>query len=1096
MPPLPLITPVEEFRREIDDLFTVIQEARKKRISEYEALNRPVPARVRFEELDLGEYKTRMLRVHRTLQWRRYNNEIERHEKKARVVAIAGICELIKDEYVGKFWEVYGKYMEWGPDYTVYDWIWEKGFRQEGVELVKTGRREFIQSLVLESGIPKRRAKEIIDFFTIYWRYFRKYEDTEELVRSVLDSTDELAGLPIIERERFRRLCEGAAEFSKAFALTISKLSRVFQYIEASESLFSDGIENHVEEIYRGCGIDLLEILRDRNQLKALYEKLAGLITPQKLAVILSGQLPGTRIRLPTGAQARTNQYMDFIYGEHGLGDVRFYCVPDTSYSPGDLERLPFDTVIRYGGRVLLKSRVAITAKVNGKERPDLVRPFYTRNPEAGPTFSGNIFSVDLQPAMSVDLSTANSRVRETIFSQDGARCFPELRHYSSPRSNTHNLAIFIPGFRIRSGGLVSRELLFLTSLGAEPIFTVKTDETGAGFASEFIFLIKEPEPGKVRFYPALGHSMKPVSAGGREIVYEVILEESMLFSAYGHWQFRPTELGTPSMFGGKHFVLYDSSTSNGDRPATNNLKVTAEATTGKYKVYRLEWVDSAKPCSVSVAGKHWGFEKCLEYRLFLNKKTSEKPGVLIYREAQGQKPSEFEMVLFPAPAGSTAGEFFWNLVVNDGDPLMTRYKAGPLGHEEGRGTRFDGNDVASIIKGAWNERSGGNASVEISLCSKNMAIASTRFWLLPDVRVIPPTVFADGEDVVLNVACGSRSERRVVPLRDRRGRSGATMRPDWIDGMWNLPERLYTGELEFADISTSIPVQLTPRVVGSRFGRRASGETEQARTISRHELTGLDLIVSSEDTKEPSTIVDKKRFPIVFERSGGLMISSLGQLLECCRKRNTNVTVSAGRINTSFDIISQVEILAVEFEEYLVGGCVVGRLAYRGPEEGCLRVRIFDGKATGKGEEIVRADVACDGDEHVDVPVSVSLGTGGPRGAEALVIKIGVIQDVAGNSPEHEYGDAWTVKPEDITLAEDYESLKRAASSSFRAGKYFLARDALARARMLAPPSEREWLEGFYNNILFHVFQRQIGTIIARAARIMKKEYSIPMIP
>jgi len=1095
VPPLPFITPVEEFRKEIDDLFAIIQEARKKRISEYESLNRPVPARIRFEELDLAEHKTRMLQVHRTLQWRRYNNEIERHDKKARVVAIGGICELIKDEYVGKFWEVYGKYMEWGPDYTVYDWIWEKGFRQEGVELVKTGRREFVQSLVLESGIPKRRAREIIEFFTIYWRYFRKYEDTEALIKSVLDRMDELAGLPITERERFRRLCEEAAEFSKAFALAISKLSRVFRYIEVSESLFSDGIENHVEEIYRGCGIDPMEILRDRNQLKALYEKLAGLVTPNKLGVILSSQLPGTKIRLPSGVQTRADQYTEIIYGEHALGDVRFYCVPDTSYSPGDLERLPFDTVIRHGGRVLLKSRVAITAKVNGMVRPDLVRPFYARIPDGGPTFSGNIFSLDLQPAMSVELSTANSRVRETVFSLDGARCFPELRHYSATRSNAHGLAIFIPGFRIRSRGLVSRQLLFLTSLCEEPVFTVQTDETGAGFASESHCLIKEPEPGKVRLYPVLRDSMQPVSAGGREIVFEVDLEESMLFSTYGHWKFSPTVFGTLSRFGGKHFVLYDSGAHDGHRLSTDNLKVTTGARTGKYMIYRLEWVDLARPCTVAVGSRHWGFEKCLDYRLFLNKKTGGTPGELIYSEAQGRTPSEFEMVLSPAPEGGIAGEFFWNIVVNDGEPVRTRYKAGPTGHEEGRGTRFDGKDVASIVKAAWSERSGGNASVEISLCSREMAVASTRFWLLPDVRVIPPPGFTDGEDVVLNVVYSSRGERRAVPLRDKRGRSVATLRPEWIDGKWSLAEKLFTGEFALTDISTSIPVQLIPRVAGARFGRRASGETEQIRTLSRHELKGLDLIVSSKETKELSTNVDGKRFNLAFERSDSLMISSLDRLLEGCRKRKTKVTVSGGCSGVSFDIVSQVEILAVEFEEYLIGGCVVGRIAYRGPEGGCLGIKVFDGKATGKGEEIVRAEIRCDGDEHIDVPVSVSLGTGGPRGAEALVIKIGVIQDVEGNSPEHEYGDAWTVKPEDITRAEDFESLKKAASSSFRAGKYFLARDALERAMLVAPPSEKEWLEGFKSNIQFHVFQRQIVTIIARSARIMKKEYLIPMI-
>ena len=174
------------FANEVNCLHKEIEAALERRLGEYVAAGLDVPQRIKFEELDLRHFMARMLSVHKTLQSNVHYSVLRlfsQEARKARTVAIAGICELVKEGFLGKFWDTYQKFIGWGPDTTVYDWIWEKGFQDLGIALVRSEYiREFVQTLVLESGVPKKSISDIVNFFILYWRYLSNNPDVERLI--------------------------------------------------------------------------------------------------------------------------------------------------------------------------------------------------------------------------------------------------------------------------------------------------------------------------------------------------------------------------------------------------------------------------------------------------------------------------------------------------------------------------------------------------------------------------------------------------------------------------------------------------------------------------------------------------------------------------------------------------------------------------------------------------------------------------------------------------------------------------------------------------------------------------------------------------
>lgn len=1091
-----IIESFKDFISEIKDLYGVIDKARQARIIEYKNAGKRAPHRIRFEEVDLNAYKERMLRVHKSLQWRRHNFRLEEYEQNSKLVAIAGICELIKEEYVGKFWDLYREYIGYGGTSTVYDWIWEKGFKEEGIELIYSpfsGRREFVQTLVFESGIPRSRYNDLINFFILYWRYFRQNEDIEELINAIADNEIDLKFIPRTDRERLQIICINALDFSRAFAHVAERLLTIFQFIESSEEIFTGNLSEHVEYIYKSCGIDPMEILRDKHQLDTLYNRILGLTTPEKLRRILKSKLPGIKITSPKRESIRVDLYIhNIMYGKHILEDIIFSCVPTLSYTLYDLYHLPFNKIIRNGNDRILKSKSAITATVNGRNRPDLVKHYYAFHPIFNSVFEGYVFHTELQPAMTIEVSTEDGSVSESISELDGFNFSAYLQCLYNPRSNTYYLVVYIPSIRIKSKSLAAENITVISDLKDEPLFEIALDRDGMGNRYEEFVTIKSPSPGIIHFYAARSDSMEPISIEEKDVGKEIELTQAMLFSAFTKKQLNPQPRGSSVRYGGRRFVLLLDKTLKSEEVEIRNLKIADNGKNGNYRVLFLEWEDLSNPCSIVTESAYWKFERCLELNLHLNKKSDKPIECVNLDDKQGINSRDFELILSPIPPSEIEDELYWNIIVNNGNPYRARFKKPPDADRIGKVMRISGNDIAELLERVWNENTGGSATAEIHLCNSEHAFDSVKFWLFPELKIIPPQSTKEGDEVFVNIQVDDTSAIEKVVLKDKRGSPKAKFRLSFSNGVWKKIKREYSGVLEIDWLGTSLDLSVEPSIRGVRFGSRTSGESELPRNLLKKELDKFDLIISG--FKEiPKLSVNGESCDFKFSQTGDLIYAPLGQLSASIREE-TNIVAAEeeDKIIQYFDVVYKLYVEDINIVNYPVDNSVIGSCSFGGPVNSGLEFVVFVKLNNTDLQEIARYPVPCDGESHKDYAVNFKLNPKSIAESLSCIIKLRLISDMRKPDAFHEYGEIWNIKLKENLKEQDYELLKSNAISAHKEGRHFIAKKMLEMALEAAPESEKEWARGLMMNIDFSIMETQINSVSAQIARSLKVAYMI----
>jgi hypothetical protein len=1080
----------DKFIFQVIHLYQIIEDARLQRIKEYDAIGYHRPARIKFEELDLHQYKNEMLSVHKTLQWRGHNRFLKENTQKARIVAIAGICELIKDEFVGRFWDMYEKTIGWKGDSTVYDWIWEAAFIDEGIQLIhSTDRREFVQTLVLESGVPKSRTKDIIDLFVIYWRYLRGTGDVETIINLVNGGQLVPENIPWKERDRFNKLCSNASDFSKAFALAVNKLCRIFEFIEVCDEIVSGRVEEYVEIIAKNTGIHPLEVIRDQEQLIKLYNLLLGLVTPEKLLKIFQAKSPGTSVRTPDGATLRIDRYKDVLLGEHILDGVRFVCVPTTSLQLGDLISLHTNIVTRIGNSILLKSRSEITAFVNGIVRSDLTRKLFITGREKQ-FFEGYIFFVEQRPAITISLQTADGKVNTTIRPTDGFHCFPVLMYSGQISKNTHNLSVNIGSFRLMSSQHIDKEIIFKIDSYEEPLACVTTNRDGFVYCSERIAFLKNPAPGVIRISAYDCETGSVLDINGNNAESMVTLNHSMLFSPYTHYEIKPVRKGKPARFGGKKFVLFTDVDSINDRIEMSNLQTLAESSCGAYSIKLISWVDISKPCSLTIHKEQdlleWRFEKCLHFNLYLNKLENNAPVWTIFTERQGLSPSDFEIVISPIPDEHVEKDLFWNIVINDSPPFRMSYTQGPKGRIDGGSLRISREDIKDLLHSFWMQGAGaGNACIEISLCVLENVFATVKFWVFPLFTVQLPEVLREGEEFFAWVHLGDSIKKEVV-LKDNRGKSRIRYQISFSNELWELKEREYKGSLEMETLGTSVEIRAIPPLRGCRLGNRETGLAEMPRDLLRRELDNLDLLVFTDDQRWPMAFVDSKKVALKFSKSKGIMVAWLGDLPDVLN-REQNVKIISGEVSVDFVVSYRPAVISVNFNELVVNNHILGTCSLRGPIGAFLNFKVFEDNE--EGQLIAQVKISCDGREHSAYPLNIYLGELENERHPKYLIRL-FLYDQDNQDSGHEYGETWLVSPEPIPCSDNYDYLKNKALTAFADGSFFMAQRFLQLSKPYSPANDALWLRDFEKKISHAILLASMRSIVLQTSKVLKKEF------
>jgi len=1089
MSEISIINDFDVFREEINRLHEEILSAQNRRVIEYDAVGRTPPARIKFEELDLSRFKKEMLAVHKTLQWQWHNSRLALDAKKARFVAIAGICELIKDEYVGKFWDLYKKIIGRDKDNTVYEWIWNRGFREAGIEMLGDERREFVQTLVMESGVPKTRTSDIISFFVIYWRYLRG-KDVFNIIRD-LDSDIYFSHIPVKDRSRLRSLAATASEFTRAFALAISRLSTVFEYISVTDDIFCGNIDDWSGQIFKATGINPLTILRDGDQLRRLYNRILGFVSPEKLRRIMEAKPPGTEVTIPDGRRIRTDQYEKILLGQHKVDGALFTCLPALELELPFLESLPVSKVILDGDTVLLRSFSEIIPIIDGSVRSDMVRKLFVAGKNRG-----DLFYCMKKIAMEISLSTADGLVETMVSGKEGFVCYPYLLYKYTRGKESHSLSARVNSIKLVSADLRHREVHFFCNYDNEPLYKGASDHAGRAVCSERTVLLELPEPGYVDFVAVDGFTGQAFDLQGGEARVILHLTEVMLFSPYSHRQIKPRTSGASFLFGSRRFVLFAAADLTGDSLWFENCKVETTSRLGGYRVNSLVWENQSLPCSIQarMSGGQiitWAFEKCMNFNLYINPKDNSSPAHVVFAKNQRCHPSDFELVLNPFPDQEVGRQLFWNVIVNDSIPLKIPLDNHRTACNGDKSLCISGIDLEKMIQLLWDRESQVNALIEISLCTIDETLAHRRFFVFPNLSVVLPDGVQERDEFSVQVDLGGGNSCQKLLLKNPRGRSKVKIVFEYENGKWQLRPQKFEGRLVVEALETSLGIEAIPPCRAVKFGNREKGKVELPREILKRELESYDLLVVADNQFTPKVIINGKKQKINFSRiSEGLWCLPLSSLTGIVQHENEVTILSLG-LKESFIVKYRVALVKMTVQQkHLVDRAVTGICSFRGPVASLIKLILtpifMDGKAGNPVDIVLKPD----GNEVYERPFTIALPGSVDPAVEHYELSAVLTDNSANKQGGHEYGERWEILPESAVTQNDFGYLKDMISEFFESGKPFAAAKYLVVAGKIVPDSELDWfreMEKAVNNMLIRT---SLNRVALQIVGVLDKEY------
>ena len=577
MSEIEIIHDIDTFQDKVENLNAIIEENRKSVQDEYRKAGRAIPERITFEEFDLSSSISELLAIQKTLQSRSLKWKLSSRpclRRKALTVAFAGICQLVRDHYVGAFWDIYESRIGWRQDSHVYS-LWEETFEQERAELICTTiRREFVDSFVNEAGIPRSLQKHLVDFFLIYWRYFR-HGNVEDLIDRETFDRD----VPDSIIENLRAIVSNIREFKSAFVRRIERLIDIVSFIETSPGIKIGDVENNYRLIQQERGVDPREIIRNETRLHKIWVQIFSLITPSRFIATLSEFDLNEKILLPDGTQTTAQFCSPDQYGAYRYSKGLLTCVPDLSLDPEQIGSMPFDTIMRLGNFIFLKSENEIKIEIDGSIRQGYVKPFYLNK-----TFAGHVgFVRDHRYHPTIRIFTPDRRIDRTFHGKYTVDFSPRLRCVRNRRRKIVRLYATNLKVDIRNATSSAKKMDITVDSRSRALGSVCFDQRGNGTGKFKDLVFTDPQPEKYTFYGETGDNAS-------EEVGNLLLDDVMLFSTKLGYQIPPGDPDQLSAAAGSgQFLLFMPRKVKPEEFSHDGMEVQEEEEYGHYRMITLQ---------------------------------------------------------------------------------------------------------------------------------------------------------------------------------------------------------------------------------------------------------------------------------------------------------------------------------------------------------------------------------------------------------------------------------------------------------------------------------------------------------------------------
>jgi len=1086
-----IISNFNDFLTLVDKLYNEIVKAQNIRKEEYIAIGKHPPKRIRYEELDLSKYMHELLSVHKTLQSRNHNYRLGKEGKKARLIAIAGVCEFIKNEYLGRFWDSYENLIGWSSDNTVYNWIWGKGFKEIGINLIRSysGRREFVQTLILESGIPNRRIGDIIDFFIIYRRYFSNEPDIENLVKNIASGENVTRFLNKSERQKIYNICVNAIDYTHAFSIIIYKLSKVFDFIESSDTLYSSNILDSIDIIYNKTGIHPLEILRDEKQLLNLYNKLLGYVTPAKLLNILSSQSFSTAVLLPSGKTIQAGRYKYPLYGEHKVGGITFNCVPSPRVTLKELEQYPFNRLLSLPYGFLFKSKSKLNIYVDNSIRYNLSRSFYT-SIENRITFRGNIFCSPGNTTNRILIKDDKDNLLHSIDPNKGITISASLTYEGNFERNNHGLKIIIDNAIIYEPELKGQKLQLTNNRKEDKKLPFKVLNDGFGRIKDRYILLNNPMPCKIRLNIQNPHDLSDVKINDKSYRVTKYLDRVMLFSPSTEWKISPIE-STSLRFGYKYFVLFiDEGIKNGNI-STSNLDILNRAMCGSYSVLSLAWVDNKENCSIQIDSGDkiykWEFDQYVEIDLNIIKLSNGKYHGLILNNKFGISLKEFGISLSPRPYSKLKDSLFWNIIIDDNPPIVKRINDGPSGTDSENSIIFDSKDFLSIIGAGTEYINTGISRIEISLCTEDIILASDKIWIFSDLKIIQTGILNEGDQVNADLIFNNNRESLVY--QDESGSSTAKINIDKKNETFRTPLNSYSTKINLENSAIELKSIINPRVRGVRLLSNTTNQIEALRDLFKRELKNYTLLLLAYSSVPPSFFVNGQKVNIQTIKHNNLLSLELEKFPNLVLSEN-KIKVILSDLTVKFRIPFRLLVDKINLNDTIVENYLFGSVIFAGPNNSGIKFIVYQNDISDKNiitEKLLKYDGIFTDDKPTNFQIKIDKSI--PKSSDILV-KLNLIPDLNRDNTFYEYGRIWTISRAKLESNKVFKVLVEESHLFYNEGKFFRAKELLAKAEKVSTKAENASIKDLSNSINSAIYKKSINTLSQQVLKILQKEY------
>lgn len=989
------------YKGEVDRLYDLIQARR----DAARPAGRPASERVPLRDIELGEELLALMNVefstHQEYGGQSVKGVNDDLKQKARVVCLAALAELIKNEYQGDFW---GLYQEWTgkiADSRMYKSILERGFADEGLVRSEDDKR-YTDALIAEAGVPRKMLPDIADLFVLYWKYFYPM-DVRDLFRYVKGSAEDQKRIKILpeEADKVRRIAEACKEFPTAVRDLISDLSVLMETLSEREELQPLDLVDRPERFEEVCGINPLKVFRGAVALRNLAQRIGnGAITPEKFRRIVLSLAPGTRVILPSGQMVDTDYAGDVpYYGRYRIGAASHLVMPNELLPPDDVNVYPEHHLTTLGNRVIYKAREDFAPLEGDAESTVIPRELFIEGRSRGFLWFRS------RPA-----DRAVRVGKQKLYPEEGLHWQPEIRHRQG------ELTLEVMGVRLYDPKLTQKEIALVVSrsdaersrpsqtetpqAGGQGETWFPTDRDGLGGISHAVLPIAEPSPGEYVVSLLNRRTAEALVVSGSEPRLGLTLAPAMLFGTRQASLIVPSDRARP--FGEATMMLFTS----GDLPAelqeTSAYTLTRHGASGAYTAWTLKWKEA--PYLLNLGGPLvWSFDQVSDLHFDILGQPAEDPYFNLPEGPDRVFRTWDDLWIALAPDLEPGEDRRVDLALHANDTFVAERSIEATSRLAGIRPGVPLQFVGAHVRRGFGLGDTASGHYRLELRREGCTLASFTFTVLPplDVSDLPTQPFLEGEEVSYLVT----SRVRCFPDDTNRRRVV-------FGGVQVPPSSLGVGEFAAPQITTPLPLErphltvtavFNPPVCGWRlYDDAAPAEDTSAQflkktTIARDDLAKYGLVLFGTSARTASITVNEIPVKQV-EFYEGYAFLELSDLIDRVTGRVSKIAPVVGdRKLPALTVTWTPRIFRFErVAEYFAANALRFSLEYEGPQGDVVRLLVKD----PDGRTLAREDLSCEGRlerrEGMEIKVREDLS------AFPFVTLHASIPSIA---PDHEFG-------------------------------------------------------------------------------------------